>query len=245
MVVARARAAGGRGWLLAGVDPERYCLAREVARAFPESAVAAGVHPWEAARRDAAQLDRALDWLGQAAGAPHVVALGETGLDRLRARTEDAWARQRRAFDEHLRLAHWHALPLVLHVVRAQDAALRALGRATGGLRGVVHGFEGGPDAARAYLRRDLYLGFGPGVLRSPRALAAAASCPLDRLLLETDAPDRPVPGVAPGLGEPAHLVRVLRAVAAARGLAPAELAHHSAQAAARLFSAAPWGQPG
>ncbi len=245
-MVQRARQAGAAGWLVAGVDREQYARAVVVAQAFPETALAAGVHPWVVARSTPAQLERSLAWLDRACRSPLVVALGETGLDRLHASTAGAWERQRQSLHEHLRLARLHSLPVVLHVVRAQAAVLAALKHHGRGVRGVVHGFEGSPGGAAQYLRKGLWLGFGPGVLRSPAALAAATACPLERLLLETDAPERPIPALAgAGQGAPALLRGVLRAGAAARVYRRGGWAGARAANAARLFRRASWGAGG
>jgi Tat protein secretion system quality control protein TatD with DNase activity len=67
-----------------------------------------------------------------------------------------------------------------------------------------------------------LHVSIGPDVLRSRRALASAVSLPLERLLLESDAPERPIPGAS--VGEPAHIAVVAAAIAEARGLTAAEV---------------------
>ena len=144
---------------------------------------------------------------------PRLVALGETGLDYARLQFADAEA-QRLAFDAQLDLAAaaplGGALPLFLHLRDAGDdfVALLSKPRFCGKadpstssssspakpvvLRGVVHSFDGGVDLMRRLLsleNRDLFIGFNGCSLRDGSGLEAAREVPLDRLLLETDAP--------------------------------------------------------
>ena len=145
---------------------------------------------------------------------PRLVALGETGLDYARLQFADAEA-QRLAFGAQLDLAAelGGALPLFLHLRDAGDDFISLLSqpRLRGSdpssssptsssssdskpvaLRGVVHSFDGGVDLMRRLLTledRDLLIGFNGCSLRDEAGLEAAREVPLDRLLLETDAP--------------------------------------------------------
>jgi len=226
---------------VAGVDGARW--RRCLAVAPSDWGLAAGLHPWRAASLDEAALAAELEDLAQRARHRRCCALGETGLDRARGGDAEGWRRQIRAFEAHCALAQDRALPLVLHCVRAHSE-LRAVLRAARGLAGVVHGFAAGPQEAEAYLALGLSLGFGPALTRrpSPRLLEAARRCPPARLLVETDAPDRPVAAAAGRPGEPADLTWVLAALAAARGEPCAALAQRCGANARTLFPLAEWG---
>lgn len=133
-----------------------------------------------------------------------LVALGETGLDYARLQFADA-AAQRLAFDAQLDLAaelFGGELPLFLHLRDAGDDFIDLLSKprfrkgdsssSPVTLRGVVHSFDGGVALMRRLLAledRDLFVGFNGCSLRDESGLEAARLVPLDRLLLETDAP--------------------------------------------------------
>jgi TatD DNase family protein len=152
-------------------------------------------------------------------------AVGEIGLDyHYEFSPRDV---QRRVFAEQVALAREIGRPVVIHTRDAEADTfeiLQAEGR--GGVTGVFHCFTG--DAAMA--RRALDLGFSisfAGIVTFPRAASlrdAAALVPDDRLLVETDSPFlAPVPHRGTR-NEPAHVARVLEAVAAVRGVPPERL---------------------
>jgi len=244
-VLVRARQAGVRALLVAGVDEERWRRAAGLFCGNKEIPVAlsAGLHPWVAGRAAAGNLAELPAWLGAAALDPRCCALGETGLDASRACQPEQRLRQEEAFRHHLALARASGLPLVLHVVRAHARVL-ALLRSAGALPGgVVHSFCGSREEARAYLALGFHLGIGTALTRpdAGRLPAVVAACPGDRLLLETDAPDRPVATAAGGRGEPADLPWVVQAVALVRGESPEQVGEASARTAAALFGRAGW----
>jgi TatD DNase family protein len=119
---------------------------------------------------------------------------------------------------------------VVLHHVRATREVLDAVA-ASGVRQGVLHAFVRG-DVARA-LELGLHVSFGTDLARSHRALQAAIEVPLDRILFESDAPDRPLSG---DRGEPAHVADLVALVADARGLPSDELLARSGDNARRLF---------
>lgn len=219
-VLARARARGIDTVVLAAGDPACWDRVRDVAQRH-QLPFALGVHPWWP---DPDALDRLPGALEGAC------AIGETGLDHLRGRDAEARALQRRLLDAHLALAAERGLPVVLHHVRATSKVLDAV-EASGARQGVLHAFVRG-DIARA-LDLGLHLSFGTDVVRSSRALWAATTVPLDRILFESDAPDRPLEGER---GEPAHVVDLVAHVAEARQMDPADLLQHAGDNARRLF---------
>ncbi len=219
-VLDRARARGIDTVVLAAGDPAHWDRVRTVARQH-QLPFALGVHPWWPNARAMDRLPGTLE------GA---CAIGETGLDHLRGRDAAARTLQRRLLDAHLALAVERDLPVLLHHVRATRQVLDAV--AASGLRhGVLHAFVRG-DVARA-LDLGLHLSFGTDVVRSSRALWAATQVPLDRILFESDAPDRPVEGER---GEPAHVVDLVTHVAKARDMDPDDLLQHAGDNARRLF---------
>ncbi len=212
-IVARARASGVTGWVIAGTDPAAWARTLAVARetgGFP----ALGVHPWWAPRVD---LDTAIADLE----ARRPQAIGEIGLDRLKP----GWERQQKAFRAQLAVARGLNCPVILHVVRAW-ADVRAILRRDGlpAAGGMVHGWTGPPAAVPEAEALGLMVSFGRGLLRPGRSLESSPRVSLDRLLVETD-------------GEPAGLVAVVRALAVRRGVEVGEIERVTAANALRLFA--------
>jgi TatD DNase family protein len=215
----RAQALGVWGALIPAVSPATWEATRAAARAGSRW-VALGIHPYALPGLDDAAVDDALDALPSMLKDPEgaVVAVGECGLDGALDAVRAPMARQREVFAAQLRVAVRAGLPVVLHVRGAHRDALEVLGREGLASRaGVVHSYSGGMEHLRAYLDLGLHLAFG-GAITRPRArrpIEALRATPGERLLLETDAPDQPVPGVS--RGEPGDLVTVIRHAAAAR----------------------------
>jgi TatD DNase family protein len=177
----------------------------------------AGVHPHEARH--------GTDGLEALLADPSVVAVGECGLDyHYDHSPRDS---QRDVFAEQVALAHRHDRALVIHTREAWDDTFAVLDAEGVPGRTVFHCFTGGPDEARRCLDAGAYLSFS-GIVTFPSAgdlRAAAALCPLDRLLVETDAPYlTPVPHRGRP-NRPSLLPLVGAAVAEAKGLDVAAVA--------------------
>jgi len=167
---------------------------------------------------------------------PVVVAIGECGLDyhydhSPRPVQRDAFARQ-------IELAHRHRLALVIHTREAWDDTVDILRAGAVPDRAVVHCFTGGPEEARRCLDLGASLSFS-GVVTFKNAAdvrEAAALCPLDRLLVETDTPFlAPVPHRGT-LNEPSRVPLVGAAVAKVKGVETSVLAAASTHNARALF---------
>jgi TatD DNase family protein len=208
--VAAAAAAGVDRLICVGTDRATTDEAVAVAAGHPGVVWAtAGCHPHEARY--------GWDWVEAALRLPAVVAVGEAGLDfhyDFSPRPE-----QRAAFAAQIELANRLDLPLVVHTREAWDETFALLD--TGGMprRTVFHCFTGGPPEAEACLQRGAHLSFS-GIVSFRNAAdvqAAAAACPLDRMLVETDSPYlAPVPHRGRP-NQPAWVADVGRAVAALR----------------------------
>ncbi|HLX88574.1 MAG TPA: TatD family hydrolase [Acidimicrobiales bacterium] len=188
-----------------------------------------GLHPHEASQgldEVVGVLDRAL-----ADGSGAVVAVGECGLDY--HYDHSSRLAQRAVFAEQIELAAARDLALVVHTRSAWDDTVDIL-RAGSAQRVVIHCFTGGPDEARRCLDLGAYLSFS-GIVTFANAQDvrdAAALCPLDRLLIETDAPFlAPVPHRG-RTNQPAYVSLVGEAVATVRGV-PADVVASSSNAAA------------
>lgn len=215
-VVERARDAGVEQIVVVGcADADgghRRALA--VAEEFGLLAVA-GVHPHDAKVADEAILGEIEGW----AGTGRIKAIGEIGLDfHYNYSPPDT---QREVFRRQIRMARRARVPIVVHTRRADEETARILeeesAQETGG---VIHCFTGGHELARRTLGLGFYLSFS-GILTFPRAETireVAKAAPIDRILVETDAPflaPKPHRGKR---NEPAMVVEVARALALLRG---------------------------
>jgi TatD DNase family protein len=240
----RARAAGVRGFVLAGVAPDEWPAQAALARAHADVFVAYGVHPQLIAELDDAACDRALDALGRTlAGAGEVsavapVALGEIGLDGVGDRRASL-ARQERLFHAQLALARRHALPIILHILDAHARAVEVLREeAPFAAGGVVHSYSGSAELVRDYVEMGLDISFA-GSVANPRAKKtrrAAEVVPRERLLAETDAPYQTPSALRPRPNEPAFLVEVIAALCEVRGESADEVASYTTANARRVF---------
>lgn len=230
-VVARARAAGVVRQLVPAVARSGWAKLRDLCAAVPGLRPAYGLHPMYLDQHAPEDLEALADWLARERPA----AVGECGLDFFVEGLDPET--QRHYFRGQLALARRFDLPVVLHARRAVDEVIAAL-RATGGLRGVVHSWSGSPEQARQLFALGFCLGIGGPVTypRAKRLRGLVATMPIDCLLLETDAPDQPDAGHRGQRNEPAHLMEVLRTVAALRGEPEEALADATRANAERLF---------
>jgi TatD DNase family protein len=224
-VVARARKAGVTGALviLSAGDEKESGRAGQVSAAWPEARFSVGIHPHHAG--DEEDVDRAIAGLGDALDAHSAVALGEIGLDY--HYDFSPCEVQQEVFRRQIRLARDRRLPVIIHTREAADDTLRILREEASGLRIVFHCFTGGAGMAAAALELGAHLSFA-GILTFPRASElrdVAKSTPLDRILVETDAPYlAPVPHRG-GRNEPAYVARVVDALAGLHGRPTPEVA--------------------
>jgi TatD DNase family protein len=210
-VFERAREAGVLRMVLVGYDLESSRVAVELARSLPGTGAAVGIHPNSAAEAS----DADFDTLAMLARSPEVVAIGETGLDNYRDFTPPA--RQREAFELHLRLAAELDLPVIVHDRDADDGVAE-----TANTPGVLHCFS---STNVEYLEQMLALGYyisfaGTLTFNTAGQLRAMAErAPLDRLLVETDCPYlAPVPHRG-RRNEPAYVRDTARCLADTLGL--------------------------
>ncbi len=187
-----------------------------LAERYPFVLASAGVHPHDAAK----VLPATFDQLAALARHPKVAAIGEIGLDYHYNFAPPE--RQREVFAEQLRLAAAAGKPVIIHTREAWDDTMALLERYVrpGGPGGIFHCFSGGAEQARQALGLGFHLSFA-GVVTFPKAEGvreAARLTPLDRLLIETDAPYlAPVPHRG-RRNEPAFLLETARRLAALRG---------------------------
>jgi TatD DNase family protein len=239
-LMARAQAAGVRRIIVTGTSVTTTAQAVELAAGRPGHLYAtAGVHP-----HHATELDRAaLDAIAVLAQNDSVVAIGECGLDFFRNFSPPE--SQVSAFRDQLELAVHSRLPVFLHQRDAHEEFVELLRPVRQRLiGGVAHCFTGGIEELTDCLDLDLYIGVTGWVCderRGGRLQEAVSHIPLERLLLETDAPYllprtlQPKPGGR--RNEPAHLPHIARTVAELMQRDVEEVARAATRNAETLFS--------
>jgi TatD DNase family protein len=239
-VIARAVTAGVATLVITGTSAADSQRAAALARARPTTSFStAGVHPHHAKECDATTIGT----LRSLAADANVVAIGECGLDFNR----DFSPRdvQERWFEAQLELAVEVGLPVFLHERDAEERMLAILGKHRPKLLGgVVHCFTGSAATVERYLGLDLHIGITGWICderRGASLVEAAPRIPLDRLMIETDAPfllPRSLGKAAAKerRNEPAYLPEVVKALARATKRDEREIATETTRTARRFF---------
>lgn len=227
----RAGAAGVHRYVVPGVSAEAWPAIAECAREYPAILPAFGLHPMRAAawsERVLADLTRFL---------PQAVAIGEIGLDYLLPDLDRE--QQRIAFRAQLRLAVAAGLPVLIHCRRAFNDLLTILREERVGLvGGIMHAFSGSVEVADTCIRLGLLISISGTVTyhNAVRPVALVRALPLERLVLETDAPDMTPEPWRGQDNEPAFIVETARAVATIKGVDMAAVAAMTTRNALRLL---------
>lgn len=212
-ILQNAENSGVRYMLCVSVTLETVNEVLELARQSPHVFASVGVHPDEQNGQDPSVAE-----LVDLASRERVVAIGETGLDYYRLKGDMTWQQER--FRKHIRAAHAASKPLIIHTRSAATDTMRILREEQADrVGGVMHCFTEDWDTARQALDLGFYISFsGIVTFRSADALRdVARQVPLDRLLVETDAPYlAPVPHRGQ-TNEPAFVRHTARALAELR----------------------------
>ena len=212
-VITRARQAQIGCLLTIGTRLTTFANVQALAACFPEVVCAIGIHPHHAAEE---QTVDTFMRLVEGAATPHVVGIGESGLDYYYEHSPRVI--QEQSFRTHIQASLETALPLIIHTRDAQEDTIRILLEETSGtqVKGVLHCFSGNQWLAEKALELGLFVSFsGLITFRKSEVLRSiAASIPLDRLLIETDAPYlTPVP-FRGHRNEPAYIVHIAQTMA-------------------------------
>jgi len=237
-VIARAKAAGVGALVSISTRIRRFDRLLEIVEAHANVFCSVGTHPHYAHE----ELDVPVEEIVRLAGHPKVVAIGEAGLDYFYDNSPRA--AQEQGFRKHIAAARETGLPLVIHARDADNevAAILEEETAKGRFSAVLHCYTGGAELARRGLDLGLYVSFS-GIVsfkKSDALREIARSVPLDRLLVETDAPYL-APGKHRGKrNEPAYIVETAAELARVKGIAIAELAKATTDNFFRLYNKAP-----
>jgi TatD DNase family protein len=237
-VVARAVAAGVDRMVTISTRVKKHADILAIAERFPNVFCSVGTHPHNAHE----ELNVSADELIERARHAKVVAIGEAGLDY--HYDFSPRAAQEQGFRAHIDAARATQLPLVIHSREADDdtAGILEQEMGKGAFPAVLHCFTGGPDLARRAVALGHYVSF-TGILtfkKSDDLRAIARELPIDRILVETDAPYL-APGKFRGKrNEPAYVVETAKVLADVRGVSLDEIARTTTDNFFRLFAKVP-----
>jgi TatD DNase family protein len=243
-ILARAGQMGVSRAVVVGTDETSSRQAVELARSFAQGDpvelwATVGLHPHEASRglRPVGDL---VEEMAEAAGglaAQRVVAVGECGLDF--HYDHSPRPEQRDVFAAQVRMAHRHGLALVIHTREAWDETFEILQSEGVPERCVFHCFSGGAAEAERCLSLGAVLSFS-GIVTFPSAgelREAASRCPLQQMLVETDAPYLTPAPHRGKQNEPGYVPLVGETIARLKGVSSGEVAAATAANAAAVFS--------
>lgn len=230
--LAAARGRGVGHFLCIGISADNAAAVKALSERYTDVDCTVGVHPLDLQPGVAP----ALDWLLAELNHPHVVAIGETGLDY--HYEPEAAELQRQAFRLHLQAAQLTGKPVIVHTREARADTLALLREAALPQAGVLHCFTEDWPMAKAALDLGFYISLsGIVTFRNADALREVArQVPADRLLIETDAPYlAPIPHRGkPNL--PEYVRDVAEFLAPLRGVDVDTLAEQTTQNFQRLF---------
>lgn len=232
-IIARAREADVTRLICVGTTLQDSKMAVEFVQDRPTCWASIGIHPHEA--KDYAQNSSAWEEFATLASKPKVVAVGECGLDYFYEHSPKG--QQEIILRNQIEIAIKHGLPLIFHVRDAFDD-FWPIFDSYKGLRGVIHSFSARPADLEQIIKRDLHIGLN-GIMtftKNQEQLAAAKAVPLDKLLLETDAPFLTPAPYRGTICEPKHVRVTAEFLAHLRDEPIETIAQASTQNAVSLF---------
>ena len=237
-MIARAEEAGVSAWILPGADVEDLPKAAAICEQLPNAWFAVGAHPYHAEQYDEALFE-------QYAAHPKCAAIGECGLDYYRLpkdeeEKEKEIALQKEVFRNHIRLAKKLKLPLIVHIREASNDSMEILlEEGAGEVGGVLHCYNADHQLLKM-AEHDFYFGIG-GVLTFKNArklVEVLPMIPVEKLVLETDAPYLTPHPFRGKRNEPAYTAYVAEKVGELLGMEYEEVCSTTTANAKRLFTA-------
>ncbi|MDX2159603.1 MAG: TatD family hydrolase [Hyphomicrobiaceae bacterium] len=236
--VARAKAAGVGIIVTISTLIRRHEVYRAIAEAYDDVYCTVGTHPHRAHE----ELDIDLDEIVRLSEHPKCIGIGEAGLDYFYKKSPPE--AQAEGFRRHIAAARITGLPLEIHTRDADEHTIRILEdeMAKGPFKALLHCFTGGADLARRAVALGLYVSFSGVVTfkKSEPLRAIAAELPLDRLLVETDAPFLAPEPMRGKRNEPALVVHTAAALARTRGMTAEAFAAATTENFLRLYTKVP-----
>ncbi|MGR6430804.1 TatD family hydrolase [Rhizobium sp. PAMB 3174] len=237
-IVKRAHQAGVKQMVTISTRVRKLDTLLAISERYPSVFCSVGTHPNNADE----ELDIQADDLVKLAAHPRVVAIGEAGLDYFydTQKPED----QKTGLRRHIEAARITQLPLVIHSRSADDdmAAILTEETGKGAFPFILHCFSSGAELARTGVELGGYVSFS-GILTFPKSTELreiAATVPMERLLVETDAPYLAPKRWRGKRNEPSYVVNTAEVLAEVKGVSYAEIAERTTENAFRIFSKMP-----
>lgn len=223
-MIERARKAGITRMVTIATQASHFQRVLDLTAQYQEVFCAVGLHPHEAGQQNI-QADHLEEW----AQHDRVVGIGECGLDC--HYSTDHLDAQRQSFAVHLQVAAKTSLPVIVHSRKAPQETLEGIRQAQadhGPISGVLHCFDGSKEFAEELIAIGFYISFsGLVTFRQREDLRQiAAAIPLDRILIETDAPYLSPHPLRGRRNEPSHIIHTLNAIAETRNMDRKTLTH-------------------
>ncbi|MBU5266087.1 TatD family hydrolase [Virgibacillus proomii] len=231
--IKRAIAAGVKYMVVVGFDRETIPLAIEIAEQYKTIYAAVGWHPVDAID----MTDRELEWIKELSAHPKVVAIGEMGLDYHWDKSpKDV---QKEVFRKQIRLAKKLNMPIIIHNREATEDIIEVLKEEdAASVGGIMHCYNDSVDYVQTCLDMNFYISLGGPVTFKNATLPkeVAVQVPLDRLLIETDAPFLTPHPYRGKRNEPAYVKLIAEKIAELRGVSLEEISEATTKNAISLF---------
>lgn len=223
-VIERAISSGVGEFFLGGVGPEEWQIQKKILTEYPGRIYTCfGLHPWWIAEHALEDCDQGVLQLKSEVLECRPHALGECGLDFGQKTEVNSREKQKIFFKQQLIFASQNKLSVVLHIVKAQEEALKILDELNAPIQGMVHSFSGSFEKAKPWLDRHFLISIGARFLgpHTETLRAAIRKIPLDQLVLETDSPDQPPFSQRGECHEPTTLIDIAREIGLIRSEDP------------------------
>lgn len=233
-VVERALSANVGYIITVGIDISSSRNAIKLTKTYPSVFASIGIHPHNADNVNKDDLEQ----LSLMAKQEKIVAIGETGLDFYRNRSSRE--KQKKLFEQQLEIAVSLDLPVVIHDRQAHTETAKVLSAfRRNRLTGMIHCFSGDWNLAKTFIDMGYYISIsGTVTFRNARQIQDVVKrVPLNRMLIETDAPFLAPSFYRGKRNEPSYINYTAKEVADLRGISFEEVAHHTTKNACQLFS--------
>ena len=232
-VIANAKEAGVNRMVVVGFDEKTINKALELVEKYEFIYAAVGWHPVDAVDFE----ERHIEWIKELSAHPKVVAIGETGLDYHWDKSPKET--QKAAFRKQIQLAKEVKMPIIIHNREADNDVVEILKEENASeVGGIMHCFAGSLEIAEACLDMNFYISFGGPVTfkNAKQTKEVAKAIPLDKLLIETDAPFLAPHPFRGKRNEPAYVKLVAEEISRLKEITYEEVAEQTTQNANKLF---------
>lgn len=157
-------------------------LPEDIKKIKPAELYSIGLHPWNISEDT---LTNSMDKINQVASKPEIIAIGESGLDKL---TDAPFDLQIDVFEKHIQISEWVKKPLIIHCVKAYNELIQLKKKHNPKLPWIVHGFNSKYQVAEMLIKQNIYLSFGKSIMYPlSNSSQVLVKIPKNCFFLETD----------------------------------------------------------